>query len=186
MAVFRGSTNVITVTYMSCNLIISYALFKIIIYFQCTGTLDEEEITILNGTDEDVSHLTDRLLKRKEEAKLARKAKKSSGKEKASNGSADVVEAAGASTEVAEAAEANEEGDEAKTGDVDTDLVPKVKKSSKRSADKAENGKLKAKKMTISDDTTTSETYKKLFHSHNPARSKDKTAHWVTYNPYYN
>jgi len=165
---------------VSCGCVLSErAMIEIpsTVCHSCTGPLDENDITILNGTDEDVSNLTDRLLKKKEDAKSARKAKKngekvSSDKEKASN-----VDAAGTSVE---------DGVEAKADDVETDQVPKVKKSSKRAADKAENGKLKAKKQTISEDTTTSETYKNLFHSHTGPRSKDKTAHWVTYNPYYN
>ena len=31
-----------------------------------------------------------------------------------------------------------------------------------------------------------SDTYKKLFHSNQPEKTKDQKAHWVTFNPYYN
>uniref|UniRef100_S4R564 Replication termination factor 2 n=1 Tax=Petromyzon marinus TaxID=7757 RepID=S4R564_PETMA len=151
---------------------------------KCGVTFQDDDVVVLNSSAEEVKQLRERMLERRERAKIERKLKRVK-----SNGS-----------QSTKALEVEKVGPtEEKVGPTEEKLGTTEEKLAAGSAGEVKNGKMPAgkqgregKRAVGAEDTKTdkkdakpcSETYKSLFTSHSSAQKE--TAHWVTYNPYYN
>ncbi|XP_011418301.3 replication termination factor 2 [Magallana gigas] len=146
----------------SCGCVLSDRALKEVksdICHKCGSKFTQDDVITLNGTEEEVERLRQRMRTRKEQAKLAKKAKKHK-------------------VETSES--------ETKTSDVKKAKTEKVatKTSSKEGASGGPKDKT-PNPLSIQKDPKTSATYKSLFTSSNKAKNQ-QSAHWVTYNPFYN
>jgi hypothetical protein len=158
----------------------------------CGKSYVEDDIIMINGTDEEIADLHSRMEQRRLLAKS-----KASKKRKAESSATVESTTASASTDSAAAAEpsVSAPSDVAPTAAVVTASVTKAAKLS--AAGTSSNGGATASKpaagatsgkehkpKTIQDDPKASEVFKSLFNTHKTAKMQTK-AHWVTYNPQY-
>lgn len=122
----------------------------------------EDDLIVLNGSDEEVEDLKKRMLERRNRTKEERKKKrKLDGEEKSCK-----------SKELKTADKADSGSQVAASSNVKTSSMTVLQ-------DKA------SKDYSVSKDPGASETYKSLFTTHESAKNRPK-AHWVTFNPCYN
>ncbi|RUS92210.1 hypothetical protein EGW08_000063 [Elysia chlorotica] len=146
---------------------------------KCGKPVREEDVVVLNGSEEDVGEMRHKMEERRELARLEKKAKKA-GKHKMK-----VAEAEGSSSELP----ATQNGQ-----DSPTDAPTATKQTRKETSDATHkpltNGKSgpekksKGKKPCIQDDPKASKTFKSLFTSSEAARNQQQP-NWITYNPLY-
>ncbi|KAI1295562.1 Replication termination factor 2 [Halotydeus destructor] len=122
-----------------------------------------EDVIVINGTEEEVKVLQNRMEERRAKLKAEKKAKKRKSEPDA---------------EAPSAAKAQALQESKSTTGVDT-----ASKTTKVSTDALLTGKAKAD-YSVSKDPNASETYKSIFTSHKSAKDKPKN-NWVTYNPLY-
>nr|XP_022314754.1 protein RTF2 homolog [Crassostrea virginica] len=145
----------------SCGCVLSDRALKEVksdICHKCGSQFSKDDVITLNGTEEEVERLHQRMRTRKEQARLAKKAKKHKAE----------------STDT-----------ETKTTDV---KKARTEKTGTKALSKEAAGGPKDKIPTlksIQKDPSASTVYKSLFTSSNKARNQ-QSAHWVTYNPFYN
>ncbi|KFM77770.1 hypothetical protein X975_22133, partial [Stegodyphus mimosarum] len=164
---------------------------------KCGKAFNENDVIIINGTDEEVSTLKERMVERRRLAKLEKRKKKAS----AAEGCAEKkikVEPGEPSTSgesntnfvnSVKIKEENEKVNGAKITKGDEKLLNGVKSEGKVVDDKELPKSVvlpeKAQKhYSIAKDPTASAAYKSLFTSHKSAKKQEK-AHWVTHNPLY-
>ncbi|CAM9639865.1 unnamed protein product [Lampetra planeri] len=135
---------------------------------KCGVTFQDDDVVVLNSSAEEIKQLRERMLERRERAKIERVVEKVGPTEEKV---CPTEEKVGTTEEKLAAGPAGE----VKNGKMP---VGKQGREGKRAVG-AEDTK-SAKK----DAKPCSETYKSLFTSHSSAQKE--TAHWVTYNPYYN
>ncbi|XP_015926313.2 replication termination factor 2 [Parasteatoda tepidariorum] len=165
---------------------------------KCGKPAAEDDLIILNGTDEETEVLREKMVERRRVAKLEKKKKK-----KASAAEGAPVEkkikvetsedsSSGYSSEDVRIKKEQEEGIDQKPGTSGvktTKLINGVKAENKSRKDKETSKNVflpdKAKKSySIAKDPTASAAYKSLFTSSKAAKQQEK-AHWVTHNPLY-
>ncbi|XP_062575719.1 replication termination factor 2-like [Saccostrea cucullata] len=145
----------------SCGCVLSDRALKEVksdICHKCNSKFSRDDVITLNGSDEEFERLQQRMKTRKEQAKLAKKAKKHK---------ADSTESESKVTDAKKA---------------------KTDKSSTKTSSREASGGPKDKLVThtsIQKDPKASSTYKSLFTSSTKAKNQ-QSAHWVTYNPFYN
>lgn len=126
----------------------------------CNASFDQNDLITLNGNNEEVDQLQQRMLERRSKEKEKKK------KRKHENGDADNEDS-------------RSKNKSAKTNGQDA-AVATVKASTLTTlTEKASKG------YSVNKDPTASEAYKSLFTTHESAKNRPK-AHWVTYNPCYN
>lgn len=177
---------------------------------KCGKIYDESDVIILNGTEEEIENLREKMTERRRRAKLEKKKKKAASsvgpdekKIKLENG-----ESSGRSStpEIKIKTESGESSASTSgTSKVKTEPGKSSASTSGMSApskpingikkeDNVKNGKVSAKSVdlpekaktaySIAKDPSASAAYKSLFTSHTSAKSQGK-AHWVTHNPLY-
>lgn len=148
--------------FRSCGCVVSERAIKELkseTCLSCNKPVGEDDLIVLNGSDEEVESLRQKMEARRTKAKEERKSKrKLESKDKVNGRKEQKV----TSTEPSSSKTSN-----AKTSS--TSLI-----SDKLSKD-----------YSISKDANASETYKSLFTTHESAKNRPK-AHWVTFNPCYN
>ncbi|RWS31316.1 hypothetical protein B4U80_00976 [Leptotrombidium deliense] len=130
---------------------------------KCGANLDVDDVITINGTDEEVKVLRQKM----EERRAFEKALKKAAKKRKNESS---------STEVS-----------SKEQKIDKDSQKEVSKPSTSTLKTSVKSILPDKARTdysVAKDPTTSETYKSIFTSHKSAQNRPK-GHWVTYNPLY-
>lgn len=164
------------VYFWSCGCVISERALKAVksqVCHKCQQPFKEEDVVILNGTDEEVD-----ALKVKMEARQARlKAEKKSKK----NGKAEST--------VTKESEEKEKPNDAPSTSKNNSKPSTSKLIMKRTSEKKpiEDPVFKKTKLnySVAKDPKASEVFKSLFTSHKSAEKQEK-AHWITYNPFYN
>lgn len=200
---------------------------------KCGVTFQDDDVVVLNSSAEEIKQLRERMLERRERAKIERKLKrvKSNGSQStkaleepgtsahvfkrpwpvaASPAVEEVglraekvarlpVEKVGATVEETHLSVEKVGPTEEKVGPTDEKVGTTEEKLAAGPAAEVKNGKMpvgkqarEGKRAVGAEDTKSakkdakpcSETYKSLFTSHSSAQKE--TAHWVTYNPYYN
>lgn len=176
----------------------------------CQTPFTDEDVIILNGTDEEAEAMATKFEARIARRKSDKKSKKESKKAVATAlaATATVTSGALAAETIAVKAEPGVESDEMKpildtkvfktvrlikqeneAGPSNTGKnLPKssVKRSAKDTILDSTMKKFKEKNGTsVENDPKATEVYKSLFTSHDSARTQER-AHWVTYNPFYN
>ncbi|KAK3800153.1 hypothetical protein RRG08_060774 [Elysia crispata] len=150
---------------------------------KCGKQMREDDVVLLNGSDEDVAEMRLKMEQRRELAKMAKKARKaekhkmkaaeagdlSSELPAAPNGSDSPIDCETAESRVAKQARKD-------SSDVTHKPVSNGKSGQER--------KTKEKKLCIQDDPKASKTFKSLFTSSEAARNQQKP-NWITYNPLY-
>nr|XP_004663901.1 replication termination factor 2 [Jaculus jaculus] len=143
----------------------------------CGTPFQEDDITVLNGTKEDVETLKRRMEERRVRAKLEKKTKKTKVTESVSKPGV-TEECPGPSKMKAGRPE------ETDSKEKKTTSAPKGAATSGSSSGKAGKPACAAPKRSIAD-SEESETYKSIFTTHSSAkRSKEESAHWVTHTSY--
>lgn len=150
----------------------------------CQTPFTDEDIVILNGTDEEVE-----LMRLKMECRITRrklnKKKKSQEIEK--------VETAVPSTSAPASASAASNNSDSKNPDLEETKIGRISKNisnimnKKRNLEDLEDPQLKKLKndYSVAKDPKASNVYKSIFTSHQSEKEQSR-AHWVTYNPFYN
>lgn len=150
---------------------------------KCGNPLEVNDVIIMNGTDEEIDALREKMAERRRLAKLEKKKKRaaSATETSAKKTKVDSSEAtAGVPVNGVKVEKQNgkvSSKDEAKPSGSGV-KVGKGKESSK-SVDLPEKAK---KSYSIAKDPSASSAYKSLFTSHETAKNQQK-AHWVTHNP---
>lgn len=135
----------------------------------CTKPFVEDDLILLNGSDDEVEDLKKRMAERRSKAKEERKRKR---------GKPDSDE------------EKNQQQSRKEQKTIDNQQ-PSTSKSATVSNSNVKNSSLSvlqnkaAKDYSVSKDKNASEAYKSIFTTHESAKNKPK-AHWVTFNPCYN
>lgn len=160
---------------------------------QCQTPFKEEDIVILNGSEEDIELMATKMEARSTRLKAEKKDKKSK-KSKipetiTSNCDETDKEIPGPSTT------AGQSSNEIQTKlsipatsrtTTSTKIVkPMLKRESTNALDDPEMKKLKDSSFSVAADPKASDVYKSLFTSHKSEKEQNR-AHWVTYNPFYN
>lgn len=160
---------------------------------KCGKPFTSKDIITLNGTDEDIENLRERMEERRLQQKLEKKAKKAKKQKTDTTAAADGELGPSTSKQM----RLNDKDGEAVNGVRDSKLTNGMKESKVTGSKGAEgksklvNGKLNGhsdvvkKTGSIQADPKASAAYKSLFTSCDKAKSQAK-AHWVTYNPHWN
>lgn len=160
------------VYFWSCGCVLSERALKAVksqVCHKCQQPFKEEDVIILNGTDEEVDALRVRMEARQARIKAEKKSKKNGKAE--STVTIDVEEKPNGTASTSK-----------------TDPKPSTSKL-KRPNDmkKIEDPMFKKTKLnySVAKDPKATEVFKSLFTSHKSAEKQTK-AHWITYNPFYN
>lgn len=157
----------------------------------CQSPYTEQDIVVINGTDEDVN-----AMKTKMEARVARvKAEK---KDKKSKVKKEIAETVISETPVEESTPLPKMVKGIVKTEPGSSKIFKpllIVNSSKSSAQKRElisdvigtdpSSKKSKKDYSVQKDEQATEVYKSIFTSHESEQSQER-AHWITYNPFYN
>ncbi|PRD34386.1 UNVERIFIED_CONTAM: Protein RTF2-like protein [Trichonephila clavipes] len=165
---------------------------------KCGKPLDQNNIIVINGTDEEMEVLREKMTERRRLAKLAKKKKRAAATETSDESSEKKIK-----IEPGEPSTSSQTVPDVKSIDGKVQLNGKLDLKSDSKSDAArslknetqQNGKLppktavilpeKAQKnYSIAKDPTATAAYKSLFTSHKNAQKQEK-AHWVTHNPCY-
>ncbi len=171
----------------SCGCVLSERALKEVkvdVCSKCNAPYKEDDVIILNGTEEDVEKLKDRMQNRRIQAKLEKKAKKKSKSAAATVTSAESSEDGPSTSKKAKL----EDDAKDKTAVVNGKIGGKaLANGAEGHSSKLANGKAddKLKGKSIQKDPKASSVYKSLFTT-SDAGKKQQSAHWVTYNPFYN
>ena len=156
---------------------------------KCGKSFVEEDLVVLNGNDEDMNKMSERMEKRRLKAKMEKKMKKS-GKEK--HGKSQSVDNFKTPNSVDESVSKVKDGKIYKhpasiKQNLEQDIPSKRSKVGDQSAKITSQSGSALKYKTVAEDPSASKVYKSLFTSSetHKNRSKDKTSNWVTYNPYH-
>ncbi|XP_055376596.1 replication termination factor 2 [Condylostylus longicornis] len=157
----------------SCGCVFSERAFKQIktgICALCQTAYSEEDVVILNGTDEEIDQMREKM--------ISRIAKRKTKKNKKA-----------VDTTKSESEEYSEKTSKPSTSVLDSNKLSKKIETQKRNGellDKMADPEMKKLKTeSVAKDPKASEVYKSLFTSHRSEKQQDR-AHWVTYNPFYN
>ncbi|OTF72963.1 RTF2-like protein [Euroglyphus maynei] len=152
--------------FRTCGCVVSERAIKEVkskVCLSCNKPYNEDDLIVLNGDDDEIEDLKNRMKirrnKLKEEKKRKRLNNDVSTNGKAKMAKSDEPVAAGSST-------------------IQSDTVVKTSSLSVLSEKASKN-------YSVKKDPTASEAYKSLFTSHESAKNRPK-AHWVTFNPCYN
>ncbi|KAJ8401303.1 hypothetical protein AAFF_G00385340, partial [Aldrovandia affinis] len=153
---------------------------------KCGDPFQEDDITVLNGSKEEVEKLQHRMVEKRARAKASKKSKKNKPAETIAK-SQDLTEnpasPKASSSEPAAVAENGTDGGSPAPG---PSAIPKPLKPAGVGAGAAAAAAAAASKRSIQDMDGKSETYKSLFTSHSTAkRTKAQTSNWVTHTPYH-
>nr|XP_036862235.1 replication termination factor 2 isoform X2 [Manis javanica] len=144
----------------------------------CGAAFREDDVTVLNGSKEDVEMLRKRMEDRRLRAKPGKKAKKAKAAESASKPDASEESPGPSKMKTGKPEETLDSGEKKSSS------APKSAASSGGSSGKAGEPPCGASKRSIAD-SEESEAYKSLFTTHSSAkRSKEESAHWVTHTSY--
>ncbi|CAG2177969.1 unnamed protein product [Oppiella nova] len=148
----------------SCGCVVSERALKEVksdVCHKCNKEYAAEDVIVINGSDEEVKELENRMNERRLKAKESKKSRKRKATEvEVTDGSQQTSATDIPSTSSSSAASAS---------------APKTSKPVDKSS----------KDYSVAKDPMVSETYKSLFTSHKSAKNRP-TAHWVTFNPCYN
>lgn len=161
---------------MGCGCVFSDRALKEIkdsICVNCGKAYVDDDIIVINGTDEEISDLQTRLENRRLAAKASRKRK---------------VQSAAAEVVASSSASAGSSADASFSGESVTATKSSVQAASAAasvtSSKAYKPGSGEKKPRTIQDDPQATEVFKSLFNTHKTAKQQQQ-AHWVTYNPQY-
>lgn len=167
----------------SCGCVVSERAMKQIksnLCHKCQKPVEEEDIVILNPTDEDLELMKTRMEARNSRMKAEKKSKKI--KQEVKEEDCESVVASGSGTSCSNTTKLKN-----KTA-VKTEKES-LKNGQKRSADglatESEDFKKTKSAYSVATDPEASAVYKSLFTSSSRAQNQMK-AHWITYNPFYN
>ncbi|PSN36562.1 Protein RTF2 [Blattella germanica] len=146
---------------------------------ECQQPFAEEDIVVLNGTQEDLE-----LMKSRSEARQARLKAEKKAKRK---GNSSATAGGNASTDGDKKMETSEDGGDAQNEKQEQKPPPKLIGAKRPRGNDIEDPMFKKTKgsYSVANDPKASDVFKSLFTSHQKARQQDK-AHWITYNPFYN
>jgi len=150
----------------TCGCVISERALKEVktdLCLVCNKPFADDDLIMLNGTDEEIQDLKKRMLERRNRTKEEKKNKRkldNDEKEKKSR-------------------------KELKTFDNKADSNDQTQSSNVKTSSMTVLQDKASKSYSVSKDPTASETYKSLFTTHESAKNRPK-AHWVTFNPCYN
>lgn len=148
---------------------------------QCNTPFSEDDIVILNGTEDEMDLMLSKMEARTARQKAAKKDKKSKRHIEATVVSEPIEKPSAATTS---------DKTEVIPSKLHTNSKASVKPFLKREApndaliDPAIK-KLKDGVFSVAEDKTKTEVYKSLFTTHKSEQDQSR-AHWVTYNPFYN
>ncbi|KAK3091639.1 hypothetical protein FSP39_021444 [Pinctada imbricata] len=166
----------------SCGCVLSERALKEVktdVCHKCGKPLTTDNIIILNGTEDEVTSLRSKMEEKRLKAKLEKKAKKA---HKHALSCDENGESTGDSTTDGPSVKKHKKLEESSAKGKLTNGIPV--KSSKLNG--LANGKTDDKtKISVQKDPSASSAYKSLFTSSDKAK-KQGSAHWVTYNPFYN
>lgn len=160
---------------------------------KCGQAFTDNDVVVLNGVEDDVTHNTYRMDHRRVQARLAKKAKKA-GKRSAATETVTSQEGASSSKQARcqDAPSTSRAGADASS--LTQGARPKTKLSNGSTSDsKVTAGKVGSKLSqsegkkscpSIQDDPKTSKVYKSLFNTCQEAQNQTR-GHWVTFNPQY-
>lgn len=160
----------------SCGCVLSHRAMQQIknsTCLKCEEPFKEEDVVILNPLEGDEQdRMTTKMEARRERARTARKAKKR-----------DTTEVSSTEPEASTSKKTKTENDKLSNGHTSTKLVnggaSKDVKLQEKRQDKTSTS------YSVSKDPNATEAYKSLFTTHKTAKAKG-SAHWITYNPFYN
>ncbi|GBM86980.1 Protein RTF2 [Araneus ventricosus] len=158
---------------------------------KCGNPLDQNDIIVINGTDEEIEVLREKMVERRRLAKLEKKKKRSAA----------ATETSVESSEKKIKLEPNEPSTSSQsTSDVKlTNGIKHEKSEHGKSSNKVNGASLQngagssknlilpvkaQKSYSIAKDPNASDAYKSLFTTHKTAQTKEKQ-HWITHNPLY-
>lgn len=145
----------------------------------CHTPFSEEDIVILNGTEEDTDLMLTKMQARTARQKALKKDKKSKTKEATETVTSQDQQSVAGTSEKAEVLLPSS----AKPANV---VKPNLKREAKTDAlIDPDIKKLKDGVFSVAEDKSKSEVYKSLFTTHKSEQDQSR-AHWVTYNPFYN
>lgn len=158
---------------------------------KCGKPYSSEDIVVLNGSDEDVDELKKIMEKRRLQAKLDKKAKKAQKHKTSEEPTTSEVNGEPSSKQskvetVSSSAMSNATA--STSGQLTNghfDKKSKLPNGSLSSNSKLTNGKSGEKSSSIQKDSNATDTYKSLFTTSKKAKNQ-QSAHWVTFNPFYN
>lgn len=183
------------------NAKLKYALLYVNIdsLFQCQNPFSDNDIVVLNGTDEDIEKLREQMSVRVANRKI--KKSKSVKEEKVEIKCEPAVTSDSKEPQPGSSQVKNED-DKTQLKKELTDTIPlslpkfnpnkqarghfgSFKRAHPNTLQQDPSYKKTKKDYSIANDPQSSEVYKSLFTSHK-SEEEQKRAHWVTYNPFYN
>lgn len=197
----------------SCGCVFSERALKEIgtnICSLCQTPFTDEDVIILNGTDEEMELMATKLETRIARRKADKKSKKESKKKVSSTVTSETATNANEAKIITEINDANDLKPIVTTKIIKTEFINYEKTSSKADSvagpSKIDKNQMKTMKRSaaketildsalkklkesssssVANDPKASAVYKSLFTSHESAHQQER-AHWVTYNPFYN
>lgn len=154
---------------------------------KCGKPFSKEDIVTLNGTDEEIEELRIAMERRRLEAKLEKKLKKAM-KHKATDDSKASETNGESSSKLTKTETSSKPGSASLNGKptgAQGSLKTKLSNGFPDSKSKLTNGKQGDKSTSIQKDSKATSAYKSLFTSSEKAKNQ-QSAHWVTFNPFYN
>ncbi|XP_027200184.2 replication termination factor 2 [Dermatophagoides pteronyssinus] len=154
--------------FRQCGCVVSERAIKEVksqVCLSCNKPFIEDDLIVLNGDDDEIEDLKNRMTIRRNKVKEEKKRKRTINNEDSTNGKAKM-------------AKSDEHSVAGTSTDTTTTTVVKTSSLSVLS-EKA------SKKYSVKKDPNATEAYKSLFTSHDSAKNRPK-AHWVTFNPCYN
>lgn len=150
---------------------------------KCGKPMKVEDIVLLNGSEEEVVDMRLQMEQRREQVRLAKKAKK------AEKHKLKVTDTEGSSStaEISESTKADHNLTESipvKQPKRDAGATLHKTFTNGKNGTGPEDKKIKGKKLCIQDDPTASKTFKSLFTSSEAAKNQQQP-HWITHNPLY-
>ncbi|CAG9857942.1 unnamed protein product [Phyllotreta striolata] len=137
---------------------------------KCSAPFVEDDVIVINGTEEDMPLMKERMEKRKQANKKKTK-------------TVIKVEESDVSSSCASSSKVEEAGRKRKANDVSHSKIANVISVGK--VTKQEELKKMKADYSVAKDKQATDVYKSLFTSHKSEKEQNR-AHWVTYNPFYN
>ncbi|XP_072393892.1 replication termination factor 2 [Diabrotica undecimpunctata] len=151
---------------------------------KCTKPFEDDDIVIINGNEEDLELMHQRMEKRRQNMKKNKEKKIKQEPEEVAGSSSETITSETKSIKRSAGSSKTEDAKKVKTGiDVSHSKIGNMVSVGK--VTKAEELRKMKPDYSVAKDKQVSNVYKSLFTSHKSEKEQNR-AHWVTYNPFYN
>lgn len=152
---------------------------------QCQKPYTDEDVVILNGTDEDIERMKAKMESRVAARKSSKKSKQTVVKQEEPSTSTTATTTSTTTTVKVEHSQEVAAGSSTISKLATAAPLDKSLKRNKMDKLGAPEFKKAKEDYSVAEDPKASEVYKSLFTTHDTEKNQDR-AHWVTYNPFYN